>query len=196
MQYIRMDHWNLIYWMLIAVGFALPASATAPIYRCKQDGQTVLTDKPCEGTTTTPASGATAIPPSGVVGNSSGSQSVVGDWRGQTQYQGTQNGHHMDEAHTVVPLLLTFSSDGKVSGTSPDNGCKLLGLWSPGLTSRLFPLDITLNGCSYTGFNRRYSGMMLIEANGASAQFGLQAYTPPIPGTAFRSYDVKATLWR
>jgi hypothetical protein len=66
-------------------------------------------------------------------------------------------------AHTVVPLLLTFSSDGKVSGTSPDSGCKLLGLWSPGLMPRLFPLDITLNGCSYTEFNRRYSGMMLIE---------------------------------
>jgi hypothetical protein len=191
------SHWKLVYLMIVVVGFVLPASATSPIYRCKKDGQTVLTDKPCEGTTTAPASGATAVPPSGVVGNPvPASPSVIGDWRGQTQFQGAQNGLLIEEAHTVVPLVLTFSADGKVSGTSADNGCTLLGLWAPGVTPRLFPLDVTLKGCRYAGFNRRYSGNLIATFTENSGQFSLQAYTVPIPGIPIRRYDVGATLRR
>lgn len=181
----------------LAIGLALPASATSPIYRCTQNGQTVLTDKPCDGTTALPPSGTTAVPPSGAAGNPiSVSSSVLGDWRGQTQFQGAQNGQLIEEAHTVIPLVMTFTVDGKVSGTGPDNGCTLLGLWAPGSTPRLFPLDVTLTGWRYAGFNRRYSGNLIATFIENLAQFSLQAYTVPIPGQPVRRYDVGATLRR
>jgi len=69
--------------------------------------------------------------------------SIVGDWHGQTQFQGAQDAVVIEEAHSLVPLVLTFSADGKVSGAGADNGCTLLGLWAPGGTPRLFVLDIT-----------------------------------------------------
>jgi hypothetical protein len=102
----------------------------------------------------------------------------------------------VQEAHTVVGLTLTFTADGKVSGTSPDNGCSLLGVWSPGSTPRLFPLDITLKDCRYGGFNRRYSGNLIATFTENLAQLTLQAYTVPIPGVPLRRYDVGATLRR
>lgn len=58
-----------LYLVIVAAGFALPASAVTPIYRCTQNGQTVLTDKPCEGNVTAPTSGTSGAPPSGTVGN-------------------------------------------------------------------------------------------------------------------------------
>jgi hypothetical protein len=183
--------------MILAAGIALPASATSPIYRCIKDGQTVLTDKPCDGTVPAPSSGATAAPPSGVAGKQvAASASIVGEWRGQTQFQGAENAQLIAEAHSVVPLVLTFSPDGKVSGMSPDNGCSLLGLWSPGVAPYLFPLDITLKGCRYAGFNLRYSGTLIAKFAENSAQFSLQAVTVLVPGKVFRRYDVGATLRR
>jgi hypothetical protein len=104
--------------MMVISAFALPVSATSPIYRCMKDGQTVLTDKPCEGTITAPSSGTAATARSQV----SAPESVIGEWRGQTQFQGAQNAQLIEDAHTVVPMALTFSADGKVSGTNADNG--------------------------------------------------------------------------
>jgi hypothetical protein len=183
--------------MMLAAAFALSASAKSPIYRCIQDGQTVLTDKPCEGSTTAPSSGTAAAAPSGAIGNQvSAPESVVGDWRGQTQFQGAQNGVEIEEAHSVVPLVLTFSADGKVSGVSADNGCTLLGLWAPGVTPRLFTLDITLSDCRYAGLNRRYSGTVTTAQIDQSARLELMVYTVPIPGSPIRRYDVGATLRR
>ena len=59
------------------------------------------------------------------------------------------NGVRVAGAQSVVPMILTFSEDGKVTGSSPDNGCKILGVWSPGSTPRLFALDVSLNSCTY-----------------------------------------------
>jgi hypothetical protein len=183
--------------MIVVAAIALPASAKSPIYRCVKDGQTVLTDKECEDTVQAPPSGATAVPPGGVVGKQvSESVSIVGEWRGQTQFQGAEKGQLIEEAHSVVPLVLTFSADGKVSGTSPDNGCSLLGLWSPGVAPYLFPLDITLKSCRHAGFNLRYSGTLIAKFAENSAQFSLQAVTVPLAGQVFRRYDVGATLRR
>jgi hypothetical protein len=122
--------------------------------------------------------------------------SVVGDWRGQTQFQGEQNGIEIEEAHTVVPLVLTLSKDGKVSGASAENGCTLLGLWAPGLIPRRFTLDVTLKGCHYAGLNRRYSGELTATLLENALQLFVQAYTVPIPGQPLKRYDVAATLRR
>src|SRR5258708_4283396 len=113
-----MAKFRMVYVVLISAGLAASASARTPIYRCTENGQTVLTDKPCENATTVPASGVAAPSPSGPAsGPISGAQSIVGDWRGQTQFQGAQNAQVIEEAHSVVGLVLTFSADGKVSGT-------------------------------------------------------------------------------
>jgi hypothetical protein len=183
--------------VLISAGLAVSASARSPIYRCTENGQTVLTDKPCDGTATVPASAVAAPSLSqSVSGQVSGPPSIVGDWRGQTQFQGAQNAQVIEEAHSVVPLVLTFSADGKVSGSSTDNGCALLGLWAPGYTPRLFNLDITLKDCRYSGLNRRYTGSLIATFTDNSAQFSLSAYALPIPGQPVRRYDVGATLRR
>jgi hypothetical protein len=120
----------------------------------------------------------------------------VGDWSGQTQFQGAQNAQVIEEAHSVAPLVLTFSADGKVSGVSTENGCALLGLWAPSSTPRLFNLDITLKGCRFSGLNRRYAGNLTATFTENSAQFSLSAYAVPIPGQPVRRYDVGATLRR
>jgi hypothetical protein len=194
--YVQVNHWKLIYLMLVAVGFAPPASATTPIYRCKQNGQTVLTDRPCDA----PPSGEVVISaasPNGEVTKSiSALPTVVGDWQGQTQFQAGMNGVRVAEAQSVVPLALTFSADGKVTGSSPDNGCKVLGVWSPGSTPRLFMLDVSFNGCRYTKFDQRYSGSLIATFPERMAQLSLVANTLPLPGQAIWRFDVGATLRR
>jgi hypothetical protein len=183
--------------VLILTGLAVSASAHSPIYRCTVNGQTVLTDKPCDEPVPAPASEVAVPSPGGAVsGQISGAQSIVGDWRGQTQFQGAENTQVIEAAHSVVPLVLTFSADGKVSGSSADNGCSLLGLWAPGLTPRLFMLDITLKGCRFVGLNRRYNGTLTATFADNSAQLSLMTYAPPIPGQPVRRYDVGATLRR
>ena len=183
--------------VLVSIGLAVSASARSPIYRCTVNGQTVLTHKPCDGAATVPASGVAAPAASGPgSGPISGAQTIVGNWSGQTQFQGAQNAQVIEEAHSVVPLVLTFSADGKVSAVSAENGCALLGLWAPGSTPRLFMLDITLTGCRFSGLNRRYSGNLIATFADNSAQLSLSAYAVPIPGQPIRRYDVGATLRR
>jgi hypothetical protein len=185
--------------LLILLAASLTASATSrsPVYRCTVNGQTVLTDKPCDSPAATTEPTGVAPSASGSVNSqAAGTQTIVGVWSGQTQFQGTQSGQVIDEAHSVVSLVLTFSADGKVSGASADNGCSLLGLWAPGATPRLFMLDITLKGCRYAGLNRRYRGTLIATFQDNSAQFSLMTYAPPIPGQPIRRYDVGATLRR
>jgi hypothetical protein len=183
--------------VLISAGLAASASARTPIYRCTVNGQTVLTDKPCDRPANVPASGVDGPASSGLVsGQISGAQTIVGEWHGQTQFQGAENAKVIEEAHSVVPLVLTFSADGKVSGSSADNGCSLLGLWAPGVTPRLFNLDITLKACRFSGLNRRYTGSLIATFPDNSAQFSLSVYALPIPGQPLRRYDVGATLRR
>jgi hypothetical protein len=186
-----------LYALVVLAAVALPASAKSPIYRCVKDGQTVLTDNPCEDTVQAPPSGANVAPASDVVGKPvSASTSIVGEWHGQTQFQATEGGQVIEDAHSVVSLGLTFSADGKVSGMSPENGCTFLGLWSPGVTPRLFPLDVTLKGCRFAGLNRRYSGNLVATFAENSAQLSLLAITVPSLGQPMRRYDVGATLRR
>jgi hypothetical protein len=116
---------------------------------------------------------------------------VVGEWRGQTQYQGAENGQLIQDAHSVVLLTLTFTDDGKVSGFSPENGCRVLGIWSPGVTPRLFPLDITLSSCRYEGFNRRYTGQLTATFEKLSGQLLLMVYTIPLPGVPVGRYAMR-----
>jgi hypothetical protein len=173
--------------MLAAI--AVPVSAKSPIYRCVKDGQTVLTDTPCD------TAAATSF--SGTAGNQAPApESIVGQWRGQTQFQGAENGQLIEASHSVVPLALTFSADGKVSGKSADNGCELLGRWAPGVTPRMFTLDITLKNCEFGGLNRRYTGSFIATFPENLAQLSILAIAAPPAGRIARRYDVGATLRR
>jgi hypothetical protein len=192
-----MAKFKLALLVLISAALAASASARSPLYRCTVNGQTVLTDKPCDGAATVPATGVAVPSASGPAsGQISGAQTIVGAWSGQTQFQGAENAQVIEEAHSVVPLVLTFSANGKVSGSSADNGCSLLGLWAPGVTPRLFNLDITLKACRFSGLNRRYTGSLIATFPDNSAQFSLSVYALPIPGQPIRRYDVGATLRR
>jgi len=180
---------RLLFQITMVVALALPASAKSPVYRCVKDGQTVLTDTPCDAAPAASSSEAAR-------NRTSAPESIVGQWRGQTQFQGAENGQLIEVAHSVVPLALTFSADGKVSGKSADNGCELLGLWAPGVTPRMFTLDITLKNCEYGGLNRRYTGSFIATFPENLAQLSIQAMAVPAPGRIARRYDVGATLRR
>jgi hypothetical protein len=102
----------------------------------------------------------------------------------------------MPDALSVVPLNLGFTADGKVSGSSPENGCSVLGVWGPGIASTLFALDMSLKGCRYPRLNRRYSGSLIADVSKQIATLMLQSVEIPLPGDQARMYDIKATLRR
>ncbi len=107
-----MSNWKPILSVVVLIVLASQASAKSPIYRCIKDGQTVLTDTPCDASTA-----ASSSEPAGI--QAAAPESIVGQWRGQTQFQGAEDGRELQEVHSVVPLVLTFSADGKVSGVVP-----------------------------------------------------------------------------
>jgi hypothetical protein len=177
----------------LAGGPGNSALAAKTIYKCTKDGQITLTDKPCDGASDNSAS--SAAPQSGATTIASSSNpSPIGDWHGQMQYQGRENGQTLEEAHSVVPSPLTFTADGKVSGVSQENGCKWLGVWSQG--GRIVSIDMSLTGCRYTGLNRRFTGTFLLGVPDSSGEMMLQAFTLPLPGQGARGYDIKGTLRR
>jgi Domain of unknown function (DUF4124) len=170
----------------IAAATALsPAFADKTVYRCTQNGQTVFTDKTCDAKQ---ASSPTPRPAAAVL--------LTGDWQGQTQFQGRERGELLADAHSVVPLNLKFSADGKVSGASPESGCNFLGIWSQGDPARIVWLDVTLSGCRYAGLNRRYSGSFMLAKPESSGQLSLQSSEQPQGAQGARQFDVKATLHR
>jgi hypothetical protein len=112
--------------LILALGISSSASAVTTVYHCTKDGQIVLTDKPCDVPS---AAGAGTAPAIGTAPKEiSATPTVVGEWKGQTQNYGTENGQLLADAHSVVVLTLSFTEDGKVSGSSPDNGCRVLGI--------------------------------------------------------------------
>jgi hypothetical protein len=178
---------------IVLLGLTVHPSAWAAktIYRCEKGGQITLSDMPCDGSTAVEPSGGTTIA-------SSSNPSTVGIWNGQLQYSGNDAGVMITAAHAVVPLTLEFTTDGKVSGASPDNGCSWLGVWAQGGKGleRLITLDAALTGCKYSGLDRRYTGSFQLAIPDSSGQVSLLAYTVPIPGQRVQGYTLGGTLRR
>ncbi|WP_324781195.1 hypothetical protein [Thiobacillus sedimenti] len=178
------------------------ASADEPFYRCSVNGKTVYTDKPCDAPTLPGASGQNAAA-AGPGGKSAASITLdyttpYGVWRGQAQYQAAVKGQPVAEAHGVVPLVVQVDKAGKVQGASPENGCTLLGVAAPYLTPNMLTLDVTLAGCRYTAYNRRYSGTLALYPSRNSVQFSLHASIVGLAtfGSSPTFFDIKATMRR
>lgn len=120
---------------------------------------------------------------------------LLGEWRGQAQYQATVNREQDPAAHRVTALTIKVEPGWKVWGTSTENGCKLLGLARPmSPTMNLLTLDVTLSGCQYSGLNRRYSGTLAFYS-GTRVELALRANTAGL-GAKPASFEVSSTMSR
>jgi len=174
--------------LLATTLWSATARAAKTIYRCEKDGQVTLTDTPYGGESS-PVGSAAATRSSQITMSSTSNPTPAGIWQGQIQYQGRENGQTLEEAHSVVPIILEFTADEKISGATNDNGCKWLGVWSQG--GRIVSIDVSLTACQYGGLNRRYAGTYLLAVSDSSGEMGLQAYTPRLPSTKIRLYPCK-----
>lgn len=171
--------------------------AGSTVYRCVDGGKTVLTDTPCPGSgpvVETPTVTSGSAGPNRTLNVNAAYDTPYGEWRGQVQYQANEKGQRVDTAHSVVPVVLAIADDGKMSGVSKDNGCKYLGIASPGFAPTLLNLDVSLKDCAYIGLNRRYAGTLLLNPSSKVAQLSLSGFDSRLGSIS--SYDVKATLRR
>ena len=72
---------------------------------------------------------------------------AVGTWQGQAEYLAKTKAVVDPSAHAVVELTIRIESGGKISGFSPDNGCRLLGIVKPGVWRRATACRGTLSQC-------------------------------------------------
>jgi hypothetical protein len=189
---------RLRFMLLGAMLLALPANGQA-IYRCEVNGKTTFSDKPCNGSSQAidPAANKPTVaqPKPDSPDPMSGYATPHGTWRGQAQYQAKVGTELVEQAHAVVPVVLSIGIDGKVTGGSPDNGCRLLGIAAPGVIKTMLNLDVTLSQCRYAEFNRRYGGFISIYAKDKTAQLNLNAHVIRA-GIPPRFFDMKGTLRR
>lgn len=158
---------------LLLVLCLLPQSVLAQ-YRCVENGKVNFTDRPCADAEPLPDAGKPGKGPK-VIGDAENSAYATpnGSWRGQVQFQSTGPRGVIREAMAVVPMTLDIESQGKVVGSSPENGCHLLGIASVGLAPNMLNLDITLSACKHRDFNRRYFGSLIVYPQKKLAQLSL-----------------------
>jgi Domain of unknown function (DUF4124) len=172
---------------------ALPASAGTTVYKCVQNGQVTLTDKPCPSDKASGDESTSAQTPTFVA--SSKDPSPIGRWSGQLQYQETSNGQTIHAAHSVALMSAEFSADGKVTGLSKDNGCQLLGVWSSGPQTLVW-VDLTFDHCGVADLNRRYHGSFILARPDSSGSLSVQSIGSAFSKDTGKSFDVKGTLRR
>lgn len=179
--------------ILLLAGLLLAPVAFAQ-YRCVENGKTTFTDKPCPGDVAPAPPVGNGPKVIGDAGNSAYSTSN-GTWRGQVQFQALQNGQPIPEAHAVIQAVISIESQGKVTGGSPDNGCKVVGIAKPGSFPTMVWLDVTLSGCKYQRFNRRLFGSVIVYQAEKHAQIDLHSQPMNLlnPGNSF---DIKGTMRR
>jgi len=98
-----------------------------------------------------------------------------GEWRGQVQWYATVDAKPDTAGHSVGSLVLAIDPRGKVVISSSDMRCTGLGLFSTGPMPAIKTIDITLKGCMYEGYNRRFGGTLLLQDNSRTIKLQLQA---------------------
>ena len=73
--------------------------------------------------------------------------------------------------------------------------CRALGLATPSGPKTVFNLDVTFSGCTYPGYNQRYSGNLFLYPKDSYVSLRLRSYRVDTSSAAV-SYDVRATLKR
>ena len=118
-----------------------------------------------------------------------------GSWQGQVQWYATVGAKPDTAGHSVGRIALTVDPAGNVTITASDLGCTGLGIFSPGPMPVIKKLDVTLKGCSYDGYNRRFSGTLLLQEQGRQLQVQLRAQNLDARRTS-AFYEVKGQLSR
>jgi len=130
-----------------------------------------------------------------VAGAASDYSSPQGEWRGQAQFHAWIGSELDPKAHAVTELAIAIGPEGKLVGASAANGCHMLGLAMPSGPKTVVNLDITLSGCAYAGFNRRFSGNLFLYPKESYASLRLRSFIAN-NGNKSLSYDIRATLKR
>lgn len=94
----------------------------------------------------------------------------------------------------MVNPTIAIDPAGKVIGASPDNGCKLLGVAAPFVTPTSLSMDVTFSDCRFPGYNRRYSGDLML--NGAQSNAALTLNSVDMRLRVPVVYDIRATMRR
>lgn len=181
---------------LPAVCLLLVCSSAFAQYRCVENGKTILTDRPCSGGMSPVEQPNQAKAPT-IHGDAANSAYSLpsGTWQGQVQYQATSRGETVPSAMAVVPMTIDIDAQGKIKGSSPENGCKLSGIAAPGFSAQSLNLDVTLSECRYVGFNQRFSGVITVNQAQKYALFSLIGSHVVIMGN-MSIFDIKGTMRR
>ena len=119
---------------------------------------------------------------------------VVGDWRGQAEYLSKVNAVADDAAHAVVELTVRVETGGKISGGSPENGCRLLGVITPFSSPQVYRSQMTLSQCRAVNLNGRYRGTATVKPQAGTLALSLTMVEPG--SRPSRSGTVTATMVR
>lgn len=175
----------------------LAASTTALAqYRCIDNGKSIFTDRPCPTDTPTAEQLPRGNAPK-VIGDAGNTAygSPFGTWRGQIQYQAKGPSGINQDAMAVVTMTMDIDPNGRILGSSPENGCRFRGIASPGNIPTSIALDVTFAGCNFNGYNRRLFGTLSVSPAQKYAQFSLNgSHVSPLASMNF--FDIKGTLRR
>ena len=164
-------------------------------YRCVENGKTVFADRPCvaEAKPEVPTGNAPKV-----IGDSANTAygTPYGDWRGDAQFQAKINGAVVQDAHTVGPMTISISPQGKVLGIDEQSKCRLKGVASPFVGPNSLSLDVTFSGCQYPGYNKRMNGHLNLSPTQRVAMLTLHGFIVAPFGTKNEIYDIRATMRR
>ena len=95
----------------------------------------------------------------------------------------------------MVAMTMDISPQGRILGSSPENGCRFRGIAIPGNIATSITLDVTFSGCNFAGYNRRLYGTLSVNSAQKYAQFSLNgSHLSPMASMDF--FDIKGTLRR
>jgi hypothetical protein len=107
-------------------------------------------------------------------------------------------GRPVDGGFAVVQAAFSLEENGRISGSAPAAGCQFRGsaIWDGALA--VYVIDVTASGCRSEGFNKRYSGQMLMFDADTNAMLNLSArdYLGMGQPARLALTDARATLHR
>ena len=121
---------------------------------------------------------------------------AVGTWQGQAEYLAKVNAVADDASHAVAELTIKVESGGRISGSSPENGCQLLGVVKPFVTPQNYTVQATLGNCRAANLNGRYQGPLTVKPNNGTLELSLTMSSPGMLGRPARWGAVAVTMVR